>query len=141
MSSSAIGTRRCATMSPASGLRDHVVQGHAGLVLAVDQHPVDRAAAAIARQQRAVQVERAARRDVEHRLRQQPPIVEGEEEVGRPVAQPRHPFGRVEALVGEDRQAVLASASSCTERNQIAIARIVGVGEDRRDLGAELEQR
>ena len=46
-------------------LLHHVVKRHAGLGLAVDEHPVDRRAAAKLRQQRAVQVERAARRAIE----------------------------------------------------------------------------
>ncbi len=89
VSSGRIGTAVCATMSPASGFFDHVVQRRAGFALAVQHRPVHRRAAAILRQQRAVHVERAARRNREQRRPQHLPVVEAEQEVGRKLADAR----------------------------------------------------
>jgi hypothetical protein len=63
-------------------LRRHVVQRRAGLALAVEHRPVDRRPAAVAGQQRAVHVERAARGNREQRRAEHAPVVEAEQEVG-----------------------------------------------------------
>src|SRR6185295_13506968 len=59
----------------------HVVQRRTGLALTVDDRPVDRRAAAIFRQQRAVHVQRSARRQRQQRGRQHPPVIKRKNEV------------------------------------------------------------
>ncbi len=66
----------------------HVMEGDSGLGLAVQDDPVGGAAPAVARQQRAVEVERSAMRDLEERRCEESPIVEGEEDVGPEVPNP-----------------------------------------------------
>jgi hypothetical protein len=63
------------------GLGGHGVQGGAGLALAVQHRPVDRHAAAVLGQQRAVHVVRAARGRGQERGAQQLAVVEREQEV------------------------------------------------------------
>ncbi len=64
-------------------LRHHVMEAHPGLALPLDQHPVDRRPAAVARQQRAVEVERAARSDLQHLGGDHVPVIEREQEIRR----------------------------------------------------------
>ena len=78
-----MGTAAWSTMSPASALLHHVVQRRAGFGGAAQHRPVDRRAAAKARQQRAVHVERAAPRVPQQRHGQHVAVVEGEDEIRR----------------------------------------------------------
>ena len=75
--------------------RRHGMERRAGLALTVQHCPVDRRAAAILRQQRAVHVEGAARRDRQQLRAQQLSIVEREQEIGLRGAHLRHTCGRV----------------------------------------------
>jgi hypothetical protein len=63
------------------GALHHVVQRRAGLVLAAQDRPVDRCAAAVFRQQRAVHIERAAPRALQQRRAEQRTVIEGEHEI------------------------------------------------------------
>ncbi len=102
------------------GLGRHLVQRRAGLRFAVDDRPVDRHAAAVLRQQRAVHVVGAARRERQDRGRQHVAEVEREQEIGRrrprPAALQR---GRVEVFRVHTSGCRVRRAVSCTLANQI----------------------
>ena len=86
---------------PGVGRLVHVVERDARARLAVDQHPVERRAAAVLGQQRPVQVEGAKARLPQHRHRQHAAVVEGEDEIRIADLQ------RFNRRIGEDPQALL----------------------------------
>ena len=121
------------------GARHHIMKRHARLALAIDEHPIHRRAAAILRQQRAMEIECADRRGVQNRVRQQVAIVDRIDDVGMQRDGFRDDV-RIDALRGEDRNRV-----SCRELGARAppdlLVRIILKGEQRGDRRAEREQR
>ena len=87
----------------------HLDDRHAGLRLAVEDGVGDRGRAAVLRQQRGVDVDRAARRHREHVLREDLPVGRDDEQIGPQLAELRQPFGRVDALGLDDRHAAAAA--------------------------------
>ena len=86
--------------------RRHVVQRDAGFLLAVDQHPVDRAAAPVLRQQRAVEVEASGRRDLQDGRGDHVAVVKGEDDVRLHLLDSLHPQGMVDVIGRKDRNAL-----------------------------------
>src|SRR5690242_15421823 len=128
VSSSAIGTARCATMSPRSGF-----------ALAVHEHPVDRATAAVARQQRAVQIERTARREREQLRAEELADVEGEEQLRLRLRHRLDDVGRIHGVRHEERETGLTRALRDGPEPD-GLARLIAVRDDQLDVGAEREQ-
>jgi hypothetical protein len=125
--------------APGVGLHDHLVQGGAGFALAVDDGPVDRHAAPVLRQERAVQVEGAAAGHRQHRERQHLPVVEREEEVERDFPEPRGEGGLVGVPGGCDLQSRLAREALHAGEPDV-LARAVAVGHHERHAYPVREQ-
>ena len=87
----------------------HVVQRCAGVPLAVQHRPVHGRPSAVARQQRAVHVQRTARRDLQQRLLQHSPVVEAEQEIRRERPDSRDDVRMVRIIRRDPRQAQVVS--------------------------------
>jgi hypothetical protein len=118
---------------PRVGLVEHVVKTRSGGSLASDDGPMDRRAAAVLRQQRAMHVQRAALRHVEPRGTEHVPIVKREHEI-RPGAAP---FGNALEGVGIVRGLDLEPVrvgQFLDAPEPAALVRIVGMRDEKRDL-------
>ncbi len=115
------------------GAASHLVQGDAGFLLALDQHPVGWGAAAIAWQQRAMQVIGAQDRDIQQLLAEHVPVVEGEEEIGLQGTNTFYPEGMVDLFRGKDRQILLGTPLG-DRTEEALLTRIILMGEDGGDI-------
>ena len=121
------------------GLGLHVVERHPGLPLAVDQHPVDRTPTPVARQKRAMQIERSPPRQTEHFGPDDLAEVEGEEKVGCQARDRRDHVGRIHGRRSENGQARLPGALGDRAEPDVLVCR-VGMRYDQCDLGAERQE-
>src|SRR3990170_687955 len=118
------------------------MKGHTGLGLAVDQCPVDGCPAAISWQQRAVEVEGAARREAQNGLRDHVPEVEGEDELGSVAADQLCKLERLWLGLLDKVHGDPAAAGALSERlPPDLLVRVIVVGEHRVDLEALAQQR
>jgi len=116
------------------------VQRDAGFGFAVDDRPVERNAAAVLRQQRTVQVDRALCRNRQQLFAGHVAVVEGEDEIRLHRADAVDPDRVVDALRGEDGNVVLAGQLRDRSEPDILV-RIVLMREYRADFEAVLEER
>ncbi len=72
------------------------MEGDAGLLLSVDEHPVDRRPPAVAGQKRSMQVDAALFRNREDVGTDDLPVVEGKQDVGSDLPNPLDPKGMVD---------------------------------------------
>ena len=121
----------------------HLHGGDARLFVACDDRPLNGGRAAPARQKRAVDVDAAVRRNVEHRLGQQLAVGDNDNDLGRQLAQ-----ACLLVLVFEgsrliDRNVMLKRQLLDRGRGQnlLAALRLVRLRVDRRDLMTGIEQR
>ena len=84
------------------GIRGHVMERDTGLLLAVDEHPVNRAAAPILRQERAMQIQTTHGRNIENDGLDHGAIVERENDIGSEFLYPLRPDRVVDVVRGED---------------------------------------
>ena len=116
------------------------MQRHAGFGFAVDDRPVQRHAAAVFRQQRAVQVDRALRRNRKDLPAEHVAVVERKDVIRLHRPDAVHPDRMIDALGSEHRNVVLAGQLRNRTEPDVLV-RIVLVSEDRTDLEAVLPQR
>ncbi len=83
----------------------HLHDGDAGFGISGADHGLNRSSAAPAREQRGMNVDRAVRRDVEHRLRQNLPEGGDDVDIGRPLLEFFDRFGAAKLLRLKDRNA------------------------------------
>ncbi len=121
--------------APGVGLLDHLVQGRAGLGLALQDRPVERRAAAELRQQRAVHVERTESRPLQDGHRQHAAVVEGEDQIRVPDL----PFNFIESRLGQDCKTAVTGKieKTCVPARFV---RVVLVRDDERHLDAGVEE-
>jgi 1,2-dihydroxy-3-keto-5-methylthiopentene dioxygenase len=117
----------------------HPVQGDAGFAFAIDQHPVQRRAAAIFWQQRTVQVERPFRRQIEDLIAQQVAIVEGEQHVRLHLADTLNPQRMVHVFRRPHRNALLGGKARHGAKEMV-FARVIRVGENSSDIIPGVQQ-
>ena len=84
-----IGRRRSSSIGPGVETRVDLHDGDAGFGVAREDGALDRRGAAPARQQRAVDVQAAEPRQIEHRLRQDQPVGDDHEQIRAPIARAR----------------------------------------------------
>ena len=109
------------------------MQGDAGDLLSLDQHPVGRGPATIAWQQRAVQVIGAQGRNIQQLLAQHISVVEGEDEIRRQGANTLDPEGMVDLIRGEEWQILLGTPLG-NRAEEALFTRIILVSKDGGDL-------
>ena len=117
----------------------HTVQRHAGLFLTVHQHPVQRRATPVFRQQRAVQVERPFRRQIEDLVAEQVAVIEGENHFRRHRADALHPQ-RVVDVFRRVNGNTLLSRQAGNGAEEVILTRVVRVSEDRLDVVSGIQQ-
>ncbi len=122
------------------GIRGHVMERDAGLLLAVDEHPVDRAAATIFWQERTMQVQATLGGNIENGGLDHVAIVERENDIGPELRYPMRPDRVVDVVGGEDGD-IFRSGQLCHRAEPDVLGRVVLVGEDSDYLDTAFQQR
>jgi len=133
------GNRELVDDAPGVGLLDHLVQGGARGVLAAQDGPVHRGAAAELGQQRAVHVVGAAHGGGEERGLQHEAVVEREDEIRRDRLHAGEEFRRVR-VVGRGDFDVIAAGQLLDALEPDVLLRVVAVRHDERHVHAMGEQ-
>ena len=141
----ACADRRLAGQQHIAGVQSlrHQHGGNAGFLIACDDRPLNRRRAAPARQERAVDVDAAARRNVEHGLRQQLAVGNDDDDLGSKLTQARLLLLFFERIRLKDRDAVRESKLLDRRRGQdlLAALRLIRLRVDRRDLMTGVQKR
>ena len=118
----------------------HVMQGHAGSRLAVDQHPIERRPPAIGGQERSVQVQGRDARKRQQRVAEQAPVPHREDHVGVERGQ----SGDDVRLVRRSRRQhghTVGARDLGHGLEPVALRRLVVVGDHRHDRLTAREER
>ena len=125
---------------PGIGAAHHAVQRHASFAFAVDQHPVQRRAAAVFRQQGTMQVKSPLRRDIQNVLAQQIAVIEREQHVRFYLAETFDPQRMIHIFRRPYRN-TLFRGNARHRAKEMVFARVIRMGKNGGDVITGIQQR